>query len=79
MVEEALSKQVHQRTTRHNEMLIKVLGRISFFKNQKIKDADIKEIADLLTIEKFKRGEVIFDYGVPGDKFYMILEGEAEV
>lgn len=67
------------RTNKQHDLLCKVLSRISFFKDQKIKASDQKEIADLLTLEKVKRNEIVFDYGVPGDKFYMILNGEVEV
>lgn len=41
--------------------------------------SELTEIAQKMAYEKYPPGEVIFQQGDPGDKFYLIREGQAEV
>ena len=37
------------------------------------------EIIKALRIERFKKDDLVFEYGDLGDKFYIILEGSVSV
>lgn len=39
----------------------------------------LTEVADQMTLERFSPGDVVIRQGEPGDKFYLIRRGEAEV
>ena len=44
-----------------------------------MKVSDLDAIIDVIQIEKFKKGDVVFNYGDAGDKFYIILGGETSI
>ena len=44
-----------------------------------MKDAAITDVLSLLTYKEAKKDTLIIEYGVRGDDFYLILEGECEV
>jgi CRP-like cAMP-binding protein len=48
-----------------------------FFKDKG--DLEIYEIARHIKYEFHKEGDVVFDYGSVGDKFYLIIRGEVAV
>mmetsp|Transcript_4981 Transcript_4981/g.9177 ORF Transcript_4981/g.9177 Transcript_4981/m.9177 type:complete len:1244 (-) Transcript_4981:131-3862(-) len=51
--------------------------KIPFF--QAISDERFHEIAHVCQIEKYEKGQVIFNEGDPGDRFYIISYGQVEV
>lgn len=53
------------------------LKKFSLFNG--LTDDELVQIAALVKIRKFKRGEVIVEEGEPGDETYILLEGETEV
>ena len=48
--------------------MIELIKGIPFFKQKKeIKDADYKELVQGFTLQKFKAGTIVFNYGDEGD------------
>ncbi len=54
-------------------MLVPLIKTVQFFQEKDIKDADLSEIVSCLTYETRRPGDMVFDYGSTGDKFYIIL------
>ena len=56
------------------------MKQIKFFRERDInKDSQLMEIIKALRIERFKKDDLVFEYGDLGDKFYIILEGSVSV
>eukprot|EP00347_Sterkiella_histriomuscorum_P010646 403375474 len=67
------------RTPEENETLISLIRKIEFFMERKIKENDLVEISNCLKHEYHKKGNVVFDFGTTGEKFYIILAGSVSV
>lgn len=62
------------------ETLADLLKQQKFFQEKNIqKQSDLVEIAQVLQLENFHSGSLIFDYGDVGDKFYIILQGQVGI
>lgn len=60
--------------------LCRLFKNIQFFKTREIvNEQELLEIALSLHLEEFKGGEMLFDEGEPGFKFYIILKGSVAV
>lgn len=60
--------------------MIQLIKGIPFFKQKKeIKEADYKELVQGFTLQKLKKGSIVFNYGDDGDQFYIILKGAVTV
>lgn len=53
------------------------LRRIRLFRN--LSEKALVEIAGLAVEASFARGEIIFEEGTPGDRFYLISHGEVRI
>ena len=45
----------------------------------RLTEDNLKEVAQVLTYKSFNANEMVFDYGQPGDKFYIILDGIVDI
>ena len=59
-----------------NRVSEKFLAKVSLF--QKVQSYHLVLLADLVTVESFLDGDAIVTQGELGDRFYIIVEGEAE-
>ena len=61
--------------------MIKILKSLDILREDEtvMKVSDLDAIIDVIQIEKFKKGDVVFNYGDAGDKFYIILGGETSI
>jgi signal-transduction protein with cAMP-binding, CBS, and nucleotidyltransferase domain len=55
------------------------MQKVKFFQERDIKANDFPDIVQSLTLEHFHHGEVVFNWGDYGDKFYIILRGQVNV
>ena len=69
------------KTTSLYKELIKILKSLDILREDEtvMKVSDLDAIIDVIQIEKFKKGDVVFNYGDAGDKFYIILGGETSI
>ena len=59
--------------------MVTLLKKIKFFADLKFSAFDWVELANAMTLLKPKKGEAIFEYDKPGDKFVVLLEGNLDV
>ena len=59
------------------EEKINVIKKSEIF--QSLSDEDIKKVADVSDVIKYKKGEIIFEENSKADGFYIISEGEVEI
>ena len=62
---------------------MKLLRTVDLFKGDEnakgLRASDLDEIIQVMEIENFEEGQKVFNIGDYGDKFYIILSGEAAV
>jgi CRP-like cAMP-binding protein len=56
--------------------LFQCLNKIKFFADREIPADSYNLIANALQYEFFRKGDIVFEKGSIGDKFYIILHGE---
>jgi CRP/FNR family cyclic AMP-dependent transcriptional regulator len=56
---------------------LEVMARIPLFKD--FDDVELDEVARIAIKEKFRAGDIVFNEGDKGDKFYIILQGSVDV
>jgi putative ABC transport system ATP-binding protein len=62
------------------KILVKIITALSMVKNlEGLSEATLTRIAECMSIERRPAGETIISEGQPGDRFYLIGEGTAEV
>jgi len=64
---------VDDRTEEEIQEVLKVLFQITFFKERKIKEEDLRDIINYFQIEEGVPGQEVISYGSKGQKFYLIL------
>jgi CRP-like cAMP-binding protein len=74
-----LVKRQRARTLEDLKLLIPIISQIHFFKERQISKDDYTEIGSCLAYEFQRKGEIIFEQGMYGDKFYIVLEGQVSV
>ena len=77
-----LDRKIFRDFLKNNENSFR-LGQIEFLKTvtmfEKLNDITLRQIADVLKISEYQRGERIIKQGEVGDKFYLILSGDVSV
>lgn len=76
-VREALTWPPEQRTQKHVDDILECVKDIKFF--PRIKQHLQRELCTNMTLETFNSKEMIFRKDDPGDKFYIILDGNVNV
>ena len=80
-LEQILKTSAHIRTTKQITTLCDFLSNLSFFKTNIVPVGEeiLIKASEYVTYEYFSESSYIFRYGDPGDKFYIILEGQVRV
>jgi CRP-like cAMP-binding protein len=55
------------------------LKEVEFFRERKMRDSEIDQIAGSMTLKRYHKGECIMQYGDIGETFYFILKGEVKI
>ena len=63
------------RTKNQNLALVPMIKKINFFAEREIPHENYTVLSQALQYEFGRRGEVVFEKGSIGDKFYIILRG----
>lgn len=71
-----LAKQASARTKTELAQIEPMIKNIKFFSDREIESDSYSLLANALQYEFGKRGEIVFEKGSIGDKFYIILIGE---
>ena len=67
-------------TAQQIKLVAKLLRNVPFFQERQIDaEAELVEIASSLMLEECQAGEMVFEEGEPGYKFYIILKGAVAV
>lgn len=74
-MKQILKKQFNKRSEKELQRLIDLFKKEPFFKEKKLQDEDLREIAMKLKFQKCHGMTNVFNYGEAGDKFYIILRG----
>ena len=74
-----LAKSSSKRTQAETEKLIPIIQKIQFFKEREISNEHYVNIAESLSYEYYPAEQIVFYQGDPGDKFYIIIEGEVSI
>lgn len=62
------------------EKLSNLLKKIKFFKEGNVKEKqDLNEISKSIFLEQYNPGEMLFDYGERGSKFYLVMKGTVNI
>lgn len=79
ILKDILNKPQDQRDPQDLKKISAVISNIKFFQSLKENQSIFKECCMYLTYEHFNTGEFIFSEGEVGDKFYIIIKGQAGV
>jgi CRP/FNR family transcriptional regulator, cyclic AMP receptor protein len=64
---------------RNTENIYQKIKEVKFFNMYRTNDSVIREIADLCTVRKFRKGSVIISEGDYGDELFIFLNGRVEI
>jgi CRP-like cAMP-binding protein len=78
-LKEILKKDQYLRDTRDIKVIASYISNVKFFSSLKENSSVFKECCMYLTYEFFTKSEFVFKQGDYGDKFYILLKGEASV
>ena len=73
---------MEDRSETDNNILVKGISQIPYFENddQLSNNKDfIQKICDVLEIEILNMNDIVFHYGDPGEKFYVVLKGNVDL
>lgn len=59
------------------EQVVPLLEKVSLFEG--LPEADLRQIAELVTGTTLDEGEVLFEEGEPGEAFYIVFDGAVEI
>ena len=74
-----MKKNPDLRTQNDLKKLAPLLSVLEFFQKQNFKEKEMSDICMGLEFQECLDGEIIFNYGDEGDKFYLIIDGCASV
>jgi putative ABC transport system ATP-binding protein len=74
MIDGRISSVIH---VKQSLALVEVLRKCPVFEHETL--AELTEVSQKMTMERFSSGAVLIRQGDPGDKFYVLLDGEVEV
>lgn len=69
----------HRQEKMINMFITCYLQNIKYFNELNLTMEQYKRLLSCMTIETFKKGETVFNYGQYGEKFYFIVHGRVEV
>ena len=78
-MKQILKKQFNKRSEKELLRLIDLFKKEPFFKEKKLQDEDLREIAMKLKFQKCRGMTNVFNYGEVGDKFFIILRGVVSI
>jgi CRP-like cAMP-binding protein len=78
-IKSALSKVTSDRNSSDVKVITALISNVKFFESLKHFKSILKEVCFHLTYEFFEKGRYIFREGEFGDKFFIIIKGEAGV